>query len=203
MANLGYVGLGAFALLILGTLWINYQTRKIARAGRAPPNSFVVQLAYGLDAAMVSFLVGGYFVTVLYYPFFWINLAFTVALSAIVRRDVRRRAVNVTGGEPIGAGEGPGVSRAPFLGRLEDVEAAATALVDAPRSINARSDGAAASQRERRRTQGEGGRRGAGGCARAPRESWRRNERSCGGPAAVAFSCRELPQVTSSALACR
>ena len=34
--------------------------------------------------------------------------------------------VNVTGGEPIGAGEGAGVSRAPSLGRLEDVEADAT-----------------------------------------------------------------------------
>jgi hypothetical protein len=39
--------------------------------------------------------------------------------------------VNVTGGEPIGAGEGAGVSRAPSLGRLEHVEAATTVWVDA------------------------------------------------------------------------
>lgn len=91
MAELGYVGLGVFVLLILATLRINYQTRRRARAGHGPPNELVTHLAYALDGAMISYVVCGFFVTVLYYPFFWVNLAFTVALGAIARRDTRSR----------------------------------------------------------------------------------------------------------------
>ncbi len=89
MAELGYTGLAAFIVLILGTLWINYRTRRLLRSVRAPPHSFPVQMAYAFDAAMVSYIVNGYFVTVLYYPFFWVNLAFTVALHAIARTTYR------------------------------------------------------------------------------------------------------------------
>jgi len=93
VAELGYSGLFVFALLICATLWVNYQTRKVGRAGPGPPNDFLIQMGYGLDGAMISYLVCGFFVTVLYYPFFWINLAFTVALNAIARRSlVARRA---------------------------------------------------------------------------------------------------------------
>jgi hypothetical protein len=31
-------------------------------------------------------MVSGFFVTVLYYPYFWINLAMTVALSTVARQ---------------------------------------------------------------------------------------------------------------------
>ena len=37
-------------------------------------------MSHGLDAALIGYLACGFFVTVLYYPFFWINLAMTVAL---------------------------------------------------------------------------------------------------------------------------
>ena len=95
-AELGYVGLIAFLLLILGTLRINYQTRRLARARQAPPNDPVTLMAYALDGAMISYLVCGFFVTVLYYPFFWINLALTVALGAIARRKYGGRAAAAT-----------------------------------------------------------------------------------------------------------
>jgi len=91
VAELGYVGLSVFVLLILATLRINAQTRKHARAGPAPPNDLLIHLAYAFDTAMISYLVCGFFVTVLYYPFFWINLAFTVALGAIAQRTRGRR----------------------------------------------------------------------------------------------------------------
>jgi len=91
MAELGYVGLAVLLLLIFGTLRINYQTRQLARAGRGPPNSFVTHMAHGLDGALIGYLASGFFVSVLYYPFFWINLALTVALGAIARRNLRER----------------------------------------------------------------------------------------------------------------
>ena len=93
VAELGYVGLVVLVLLIFATLWINYRTRSWVRAVRGPPNRFLIQLACGLDAAMIGYLASGFFVTVLYYPFFWINLALTVALSAIARRQYRDRQV--------------------------------------------------------------------------------------------------------------
>ncbi|MDB4915879.1 MAG: Lipid core - O-antigen ligase, partial [Gemmatimonadetes bacterium] len=93
MAELGYVGLFVFLLLIFATLKMNRQTRKIARAGPGPPDEFVAEMANGLDAAMVGFLVSGFFITVLYYPYFWINLALTTALNtaATVRAQPRFR----------------------------------------------------------------------------------------------------------------
>ena len=94
MAELGYVGLGVFLVLIIVTLRLNHQTRRLARAGPGASNGFAIELAYGLDGAMISFLVCGSFVTVLYYPFFWINLAFTVALNSIALRRSKERGIN-------------------------------------------------------------------------------------------------------------
>jgi hypothetical protein len=50
-------------------------------------------MAQGLDCSLVGYLVAGFFVTVLYYPFFWINLAMTVALH-----NAARNAVAAAGG---------------------------------------------------------------------------------------------------------
>lgn len=85
-AELGYFGLIAFVLLIFGTFSVNLKTRRVAhRLG--PPGEFFVRMGYALDAALVGFLVSGFFVTVLYYPFFWVNLAMTAALHMAVRRQ--------------------------------------------------------------------------------------------------------------------
>lgn len=92
MAELGYTGLLVFVALIIATLRLNHQTRKLAAAGPDPPNTFIIQSSIGLDAAMVTYLVAGFFVTVLYYPFFWVNLAFTVALNGIAHERAAARA---------------------------------------------------------------------------------------------------------------
>lgn len=92
-AELGYSGLIAFVALILTTFFVNYRTRK--RLGRLaardhPRARFMWFMAHGLDGALIGFLASGFFVTVLYYPFFWINLAFTVSLSRAARRLLAR-----------------------------------------------------------------------------------------------------------------
>ena len=38
-------------------------------------------MARGLDGSLVGLIVSGSFISVLYYPFFWINFAMTVALN--------------------------------------------------------------------------------------------------------------------------
>ena len=84
-AELGYTGLLVFGLLIAYTFVINSRTRKIAR--QLPEGGFLFGMANGLDGALVGYLVSGFFVTVLYYPFFWINLAMTVALHKAARHE--------------------------------------------------------------------------------------------------------------------
>ena len=85
-AEMGYTGLAAFVGLIGVTLVVNRRTRK--RAQRAANGRFVFFMAHSLDAAMMGFLASGFFVTVLYYPFFWINLSMTVALHEVARREL-------------------------------------------------------------------------------------------------------------------
>lgn len=78
-AELGYSGLICFVALIGCTFVINRRTRKLA-AHSPDEGRFILYMAHGLDGALVGFLASGFFVTVLYYPFFWINFAMTVAL---------------------------------------------------------------------------------------------------------------------------
>jgi O-antigen ligase len=91
-AELGYVGLAAFVLMIGATFATNYKSRRIARE-RPDGGHFLVQMAYGLDGALLGFMVSGFFVTVLYYPFFWINFATTVALQNAVKNSQPPRGV--------------------------------------------------------------------------------------------------------------
>lgn len=83
-AELGYVGLLAFLGLVVSTFVVNYKTRKLMRPLQER-GAFITSMALGLDAALIGYLVAGQFVTVTYYPFFWINLAMTVALHNAAR----------------------------------------------------------------------------------------------------------------------
>lgn len=78
----GLIGLAIFATL----LWQNAKTaRKIVKCCEQNPlhQKPFLGLAKGLLIAMWGFIIAGQFVTVTYYPFFWINLALTVALGNI------------------------------------------------------------------------------------------------------------------------
>lgn len=88
-SELGYLGLGAFLLLIGGTFYTNLRTRRVA-AGLGEWEQFFRSAALGLDAALVGFMISGFFVTVLFYPFFWVNLAMTGALHLTARREALR-----------------------------------------------------------------------------------------------------------------
>jgi probable O-glycosylation ligase (exosortase A-associated) len=92
-AELGYTGLSIFCLMILFTFVNNYRTRKLALT---IDNKFMFYTAHGLDAALIGFMVSGSFVTVLYYPYFWINMAFTVALNNIAKLEQSRITLATT-----------------------------------------------------------------------------------------------------------
>ena len=79
-AELGYLGLICFIMMAIFIFIINARTRRIAKKQK---NHFFYYMAHGLDAGLVGFLVAGFFVTVLYYPFFWIQMTMTVSLFSV------------------------------------------------------------------------------------------------------------------------
>ncbi len=82
-SELGLAGLLVFVLLIIACLKNNFETMRIANAGN---NIFAAHLAKSLNLALVAYLVGGFFVTVFYYPYFWVNLGMTVALNNATKK---------------------------------------------------------------------------------------------------------------------
>ena len=88
MSELGYVGLVALLFLMGGTFWLNAKTRALAR--RLGEKGYLSeQLGWGFDGALVGYATSGFFVTVLYYPYLWVNLAMTAALHLSVARASR------------------------------------------------------------------------------------------------------------------
>jgi putative inorganic carbon (hco3(-)) transporter len=81
-SELGIPGLVAFLVMVATTFVLNARTRKIAaEAG----DDFLVRMAHGFDAAMIGFLVSAQFITVLYYPYFWVGMPMTVMLYTAAR----------------------------------------------------------------------------------------------------------------------
>jgi probable O-glycosylation ligase (exosortase A-associated) len=83
LAELGAAGLFLFLMLALFAFINNARTRRMARE---MDNRLISNLALALDAGMIGFLVAGAFVTVLYYPFFWIQMTMIVMLNNVASR---------------------------------------------------------------------------------------------------------------------
>jgi putative inorganic carbon (hco3(-)) transporter len=83
-SELGYAGLIVFVLMIAYCLILTSRTRKLAKK---QDDKFGYLIPIGLDAALVGYLVSGFFVTVMYYPYFWIHIIFVVSLHNIVRHE--------------------------------------------------------------------------------------------------------------------
>ncbi len=76
----GFVALSFFILLLLFSL---ITAASIARNERY--SSLDRGVAAGLGFGILGYIIAGQFVTVTYYPFFWVHLAFVVAMSSILR----------------------------------------------------------------------------------------------------------------------
>jgi putative inorganic carbon (HCO3(-)) transporter len=81
-AELGYTGFIIFLAMIASMFYMNNSTRNIAR----DKNALFFYLSYGLDAGLVGFLAGAFFITVLYYPFFWMQLAMVATLHSVATK---------------------------------------------------------------------------------------------------------------------
>ena len=119
VAELGYAGLVSFVMLIGGVFWQNAQTRRLTGKQARAPDRVAYYLAYGLDGGLVGFLASGFFITVLYYPYFWMTLAMTMALSRYAHTlgaPARTRPRRALVGAPVGAPVGATAQRAPERG---------------------------------------------------------------------------------------
>ena len=82
-AEAGYIGLLIFLSMVFFLFRLNASTRAAAKVCK---NDFLYFLSYGLDAGCLGYLVAGFFVTVFYYPFFWVQMALSVAVYSIAKK---------------------------------------------------------------------------------------------------------------------
>jgi len=82
-SELGYTGLIIFISMIVSSFFMTYRVRKLTSGQE---DRFLPILSYGFDASMIGFLISAFFVTVLYYPYFWIQCALTVCLYTAASR---------------------------------------------------------------------------------------------------------------------
>lgn len=84
-SELGYVGLAVLLALIFSVFAENAAVRRRCAPTGTRPDRFLFYLAHGIDGAMIGFMVSGSFVTVLFYPYLWMNIAICLAASAASR----------------------------------------------------------------------------------------------------------------------
>lgn len=82
-SQMGYTGLAA--LVVLTGLYFRESSRIRRRLGprSSTPDRVLWATTYGLDGAMIGFLASGFFVSVLFYPFYWMNMALMMALARV------------------------------------------------------------------------------------------------------------------------
>jgi O-antigen ligase len=83
-AEIGIPGFLLYVFMILLVFVINARTRVNAKK---TGNNFILYTAHALDGGLVGYLISSTFLTVLFYPMFWFQLAFAVALHEVARRQ--------------------------------------------------------------------------------------------------------------------
>jgi len=81
-SELGYPGAALFLALVLVTFLTNRKTRRVAR-GLGEWGRVFRGMALGLDLALLGFFVAGQFMSVLFYPIFWMIFAMSASLSLV------------------------------------------------------------------------------------------------------------------------
>lgn len=81
----GFVGLVVFSCMVIYSFRV-YRSAQLIEESNSSDIRYLKMHAVALKYALIGYLVAGQFVTVTYYPFFWINLAFTTSLSLLLRK---------------------------------------------------------------------------------------------------------------------
>lgn len=90
-SQLGYVGLGLYLTLIASCLMVSHQTRKSAKR-LGDRGQFIMLCTRGLDDGVIAFCIAGFFMSVAYFPFIWMQMALICGLHAAARNALREQA---------------------------------------------------------------------------------------------------------------
>ncbi len=119
-AELGGLGLAILIAIFVAYFWQNAKTRRATRPNGPRPDRFLHSLTFGLDGAMIGFMVSGFFITVLYYPYIWMNVALCLAVARVAAGDESRRLkAKVRRGATARFGSAPSVTPANPLARSD------------------------------------------------------------------------------------
>ena len=69
---------------------LNSRTRANAKQ---QDNQFIWYIAHGLDGGLVGCMVSSIFISILFYPMFWVQLALTVALHELSKKQLQKSKV--------------------------------------------------------------------------------------------------------------
>jgi putative inorganic carbon (HCO3(-)) transporter len=91
-SELGYPGL-LLLLAMMAAFFVNQRrTRESLRTAQLD-RTYLFGMSHGLDVCMIGFMVNGSFITVLYYPFFWMLLILSSSLRKAVEVRVLKNGV--------------------------------------------------------------------------------------------------------------
>jgi hypothetical protein len=91
-SQLGFIGLSVFCGILLAFFVLNARTRRQTNFRGDSSGRMLWCMTYGLDGAMIGFLASGFFVSVLWYPFIWMNLGLALGVATVARnRSFPRR----------------------------------------------------------------------------------------------------------------
>ncbi|WP_162458845.1 O-antigen ligase family protein [Desulfosarcina ovata] len=82
----GFTGLTIYFGLIIMAF---YHTSKIGKEAVMANDLFIYKLTKGMNLALVGYLVAGQFVSVAYYPFFWMHITFVAIIDAMWKNERR------------------------------------------------------------------------------------------------------------------
>ena len=85
-ADLGYLGLIVYIYLII----LSFKIAAIARDNTKSCEGIIYFIAPATNLSLIGFIIAGQFVSVVYYPFFWINLAVVSCIHNISFNSIKR-----------------------------------------------------------------------------------------------------------------
>ena len=89
LSELGYPGLFILIIIFFLAFYNNHKVRKTLREAETK-DDFLYNLSLGLDVGLIGFAVAGCFITVLFYPFFWVHLMICVTLRDVTEKEYRQ-----------------------------------------------------------------------------------------------------------------
>jgi O-antigen ligase len=89
LTELGVTGFVIFVLILFTILILNARTRANAKQ---VDNRFIWYIAHGLDGGLIGCMAASVFFSILIYPMFWVQLAMTVSLYEISKKQLSGNA---------------------------------------------------------------------------------------------------------------